>query len=402
MSKINILFLTVTRIENIENRGIYTDLLRCFIKNGHKVHIVCPTERRFGKETQLIENSNHSILKVKTLNIQKTNIVEKGIGTILLEYQFEKAINKYYRDIKFDLVLYSTPPITLTRIIDKTKKRDGARTYLLLKDIFPQNAVDIGMMSESGLLYKSFRKKERKLYQLSDFIGCMSPANVEFVLKHNTDINAETVEVCPNSVELEKELPVIDKSVQKDKYGIPQESTVFIYGGNLGKPQGLNFLLNVLDSNRNKKDRYFLIVGSGTEYTKIANWFEENKPKNAQLISALPKQNYDELVHSCDVGLIFLDPRFTIPNYPSRLLSYLEYKMPVLMATDVNTDIGSIAQENGYGLWCENGDLDKFNSLLDSLADNRELRTQMGDNGYKFLKENYTVDKSYEIIMGHY
>jgi glycosyltransferase involved in cell wall biosynthesis len=402
VSKINILFLTVTRIENIENRGIYTDLLRCFIKNGHKVHIVCPTERRFGKETQLIENSNHSILKVKTLNIQKTNIVEKGIGTILLEYQFEKAINKYYRDIKFDLVLYSTPPITLTRIIDKTKKRDGARTYLLLKDIFPQNAVDIGMMSESGLLYKSFRKKERKLYQLSDFIGCMSPANVEFVLKHNTDINAETVEVCPNSVELEKELPVIDKSVQKDKYGIPQESTVFIYGGNLGKPQGLNFLLNVLDSNRNKKDRYFLIVGSGTEYTKIANWFEENKPKNAQLISALPKQNYDELVHSCDVGLIFLDPRFTIPNYPSRLLSYLEYKMPVLMATDVNTDIGSIAQENGYGLWCENGDLDKFNSLLDSLADNRELRTQMGDNGYKFLKENYTVDKSYEIIMGHY
>ena len=279
MSKINILFLTVTRIENIENRGIYTDLLRCFIKNGHKVHIVCPTERRFGKETQLIENSNHSILKVKTLNIQKTNIVEKGIGTILLEYQFEKAINKYYRDIKFDLVLYSTPPITLTRIIDKTKKRDGARTYLLLKDIFPQNAVDIGMMSESGLLYKSFRKKERKLYQLSDFIGCMSPANVEFVLKHNTDINAETVEVCPNSVELEKELPVIDKSVQKDKYGIPQESTVFIYGGNLGKPQGLNFLLNVLDSNRNKKDRYFLIVGSGTEYTKIANWFEENKQK---------------------------------------------------------------------------------------------------------------------------
>ena len=398
----NILFLTVSRIENIESRGIYTDLLRCFIKNGHKVHIVSPTERRFGKETQLIENSNHSILKVKTLNIQKTNILEKGIGTILLEYQFEKAINKYYRDIKFDLVLYSTPPITLTRIIDKIKKRDGARTYLLLKDIFPQNAVDIGMMSKTGLLYKSFRKKESKLYQLSDFIGCMSPANVEFVLKHNPDINAETVEVCPNSVELEKELPAVDKSLLKDKYGIPSESTVFIYGGNLGKPQGLDFLLKVLESNLYKKDRYFLVVGSGTESGKIAKWFDENKPNNAQLISALPKQEYDELVKSCDVGLIFLDPRFTIPNYPSRLLSYLEYKMPVLMATDINTDIGSIAQENGYGLWCENGDLDKFNSLLDTLTNNSDLRSQMGENGYKFLKENYTVDKSYEIIMGHF
>ena len=398
----NILFLTVSRIENIENRGIYTDLLRCFIKNGHKVHIVSPTERRFGKETQLIENSDHSILKVKTLNIQKTNIVEKGIGTILLEYQFEKAINKYYRDIKFDLVLYSTPPITLTRIIDKIKKRDGARTYLLLKDIFPQNAVDIGLMSKSGLLYKSFRKKERKLYHLSDFIGCMSPANVEFVLKHNPEIDADTVEACPNSVELEKEFPVIDKSALKSKYGIPSDATLFIYGGNLGKPQGLDFLLNVLDTNRNHKDRYFLVVGSGTEYSKISKWFEDNKPNNAQLISALPKHEYDELVRSCDVGLIFLDPRFTIPNYPSRLLSYLEYKMPVLMATDINTDIGSIAQENGYGLWCENGDLEKFNSLLDTLTNNSDLRSQMGENGYKFLKENYTVDKSYEIIMGRF
>lgn len=400
MSSMNILFLTVTRIDNLESRGIYTDLLRCFIKNGHKVHIVSPTERRFGSDTQLIENSDHSILKVKTLNIQKTNIIEKGIGTVLLEYQYEKAINKYYRDIKFDLVLYSTPPITLTRIINKIKKRDGARTYLLLKDIFPQNAVDIGMMSESGFLYKTFRKKEKKLYQLSDFIGCMSPANVEFVLKHNPEIDAETVEVCANSVELESELPSIDKSVLKDKYGILSESTVFIYGGNLGKPQGLDFLLNVLESNRNKKDRYFLIVGSGTEYGKIFKWFEENNPNNAQLISALPKQEYDELVRSCDVGLIFLDPRFTIPNYPSRLLSYLEYKMPVLLATDLNTDIGSIAQENGYGVWCENGDLDKFNSLLDTLSYVSELRTQMGENGYRFLEENYTVEKSYGIIMG--
>ena len=418
----NILFLTVSRIENIENRGIYTDLLRCFIKNGHKVHIVSPTERRFGKETQLIENSNHSILKVKTLNIQKTNIVEKGIGTILLEYQFEKAINKYYRDIKFDLILYSTPPITLTRIIEKIKKRDGARTYLLLKDIFPQNAVDIGMMSKSGLLYKTFRKKERKLYHLSDFIGCMSPANVEFVLKHNPEIDADTVEVCPNSVELETELPISDpikseptmtetivseptklnKSVLKEKYGIPSDSTVFIYGGNLGKPQGLDFLLDVLDSNRSKKDRYFLVVGSGTEYSKISKWFEDNKPNNAQLISALPKQEYDELVRWSDVGLIFLDPRFTIPNYPSRLLSYLEYKMPVLMATDVNTDIGSIAQENGYGLWCENGDLEKFNSILDTLAGDPNLRTRMGEKGYQYLVENYTVEKSYEIIMRHF
>ena len=72
------------------------------------------------------------------------------------------------------------------------------------------------------------------------------------------------------------------------------------------------------------------------------------------------------------------------------------------MATDINTDIGSIAEENGYGLWCENGDLEKFNLLLDKLASDPSLRNQMGENGYKFLEENYTVEKSYEIIMRHF
>jgi len=240
------------------------------------------------------------------------------------------------------------------------------------------------------------------LYQLSDYIGCMSPANVQFLLEHNPEIKSEHIEECPNSVELATNHAGVDKDKIRKKFDIPIDSVVFIYGGNLGKPQGLDFLLRILDANRDKKDRYFMVVGSGTEYEKVSQWFEDNKPENAQLLSALPKMEYDELVESCDVGLIFLDPRFTIPNYPSRLLSYLEYKMPVLMATDVNTDIGPIAEENGYGLWCENGDLEKFNLLLDKLASVPSLRNQMGENGYMFLEENYTVEKGYEIIMGHF
>ena len=347
----------------------------------------------------MIEKGDHTILQIKTLNIQKTNFIEKGIGTILLAYQFRKGILKYYKDIHFDLILYSTPPITFTQVIHDIKKRNNAKTYLLLKDIFPQNAVDLGMFSKKGLIHNYFRRKEKKLYKVSDVIGCMSPANVKFVLAHNREIDPKCVEVCPNSVEVETELPYVDKTKIRSKFGIPSESVAFIYGGNLGKPQGLDFLLQVLQSNRSKKDRYFMVVGFGTEYGKISQWFEENKPENAQLLQALPKQEYDELVQSCDVGLIFLDPRFTIPNYPSRLLSYLEYRMPVLMATDINTDIGSIAEENAYGLWCKNGDLNQFNLLLDELTSDKNLRIQMGEKGYKFLEDNYTVEKSCEIIM---
>ena len=99
-------------------------------------------------------------------NITKTNLIEKGISTLRISSQYKSAIKKYFSDVKLDLILYSTPPITLVNCIEYVKKRDGAKTYLLLKDIFPQNAVDLGMMQKSGvkgLLYKYFRCKEKKL-----------------------------------------------------------------------------------------------------------------------------------------------------------------------------------------------------------------------------------------------
>lgn len=396
----NLLFLTLGNFSDISERGIYTDLMREFARNGHAVYIVTPMERRFGLSTELIENGNINILRVKTLNIQKTNLIEKGISTLSIEYLFLRAIRKYIGTVKFDLILYSTPPITFTKVIRLLKQSNKAVTYLLLKDIFPQNAVDIRLLSKKNPLYWMFRQTEKRLYKLSDYIGCMSPANVEYVLRHNSFIPRETVELNPNSIEIREDMPSINRNEIREKYGIPDNIPVFIYGGNLGKPQGLDFLLQILEVNHGRKDCYFLVVGSGTEFNKVNNWFEVKRPSNALLIKGLPKHEYDSLVVSCDVGLIFLDPRFTIPNYPSRLLSYLENKMPVLIATDRNTDIGKIAVENEYGLWCESGDIRSYEKCLEIFL-RKGCIGEMGKNGYDFLIKNYQVSQSYQKIMNH-
>ena len=398
----NILFLTLHPISDISERGIYTDLTREFIRHGHQIYIVVPAERRFHLPTGIKESDGAKILSVKTLNIQKTNLIEKGLGTLLLEYQYQRAIRKYWKNIKFDLILYSTPPITFNRVISSVKRRCEAKTYLLLKDIFPQNAVDLGMFSKGSFIYKLFRKKEERLYQLSDYIGCMSPANVEYVLRHNPSITAERVEVCPNSIELYGKESEYNNGGLLQKLNIPTDKLLLIYGGNLGRQQGIDFLMDVLAANEKRTDTYFVVVGNGTEYGKISQWFRNNTPHNSCLIPSLPKQEYDDLVSACDVGLIFLDNRFTIPNYPSRLLSYLENRMSVLMATDMNTDIGPIAEKNGYGLWTESGNLETFMEMVEFVAEDRERLKLMGEKGYDYLKDNYTVERTYRIIMKHF
>ena len=402
----NVIFLTLVQINNLEDRTIYHDLMRKFRDEGHRVYIVTPSERRMGINTSLKESNCVKILNVKTLNIQKTNVVEKGLGTLLLERQYKAAIKKYLGDVKFDLITYSTPPITFTNVVKYLKKKNPqAITYLQLKDIFPQNAVDIGMFGEKSAFNWYFRRKEKALYKASDYIGCMSPANVQFVLEHNPEIEKSRVEVAPNSIEL-KEMRYEDGQEKAEryyirtKYDLPTDKHIIIYGGNLGKPQGIDYLIKCLEANKLRQDCYFVVVGNGTEYNKLDNWYRANKGCCVKLMQRLPKEDYEMLVKHCDIGLIFLDHRFSIPNYPSRLLAYLQYKIPVICATDVNTDIGKIAEENGYGYWCESVKPEDFTALVDKmLASDRKA---MGEKGYQFLKENYLVEHTYNAIMKHF
>lgn len=400
-----VLFLTISSaVDNIETSGIYTDLMRKFRDEGHEVYIIYPRERRLGQSTELKTNKHIHSLGVKTLNVTKTNIIEKGLGQVLLELQFKRALKKYFGHVKFDLILYSTPPITFTKVVKYAKRlNDEALSYLLLKDIFPQNAVDLGMLTKTGLkglLYKSFRRKEKELYKISDYIGCMSPANVDYVIKHNPELDPEKVEVAPNSYDLPKDKnTLVNKEEIRTKYGLPVDKPLFIYGGNMGKPQGIPFLLECMKAVHDRNDCHFVIVGNGTEYPKLESWMKESMPKAVSLFNRIPKEDYDCLANACDVGLIFLDYRFTIPNYPSRLLPYLMGKKPIIAATDPNCDAGVIAEENGYGFWCPSNSVRKFIETVDKILDSDIEK--MGENGYQFYLNNYTIASTYNVIMQH-
>lgn len=397
-----LLFLTLLNFDSIEEHNLYTDLLREFYRHEHDIYVVSPVERRYHKPTSYKDiDSRQHILKLRIGNTQKTNIVEKGISTVTLEHTFIRGIRKYMGNVKFDLILYSTPPITLQRAVAYVKKRDQAHTYLLLKDIFPQNALDLGMLQTrgvKGILYRYFRNKEKHLYALSDRIGCMSEANRKYVIEHNPEINLGIVEICPNSIEVQDiSISENEKAKIRDAYEIPMDRTVFVYGGNLGKPQGIPFLMECLKAEKDNGQVYFLIIGDGTEYPVLEDFCKKEEFSNVRLIQRLPKEEFDRVVAACDVGMIFLDHRFTIPNFPSRLLSYMQAGIPVLACTDPNTDIGKVITDGGFGWWCESNDVKAFQNCMEEICNG--CTEVSGINGYHILESDYSSEMGYRIIM---
>ena len=397
----NVLFLTLCEYDSIFERDLYTDLLRVFMNKGSHVYMVSPVERRRNKKTYVIQEKNSTIVRQRIGNIQKTNTLEKGISTVLLGLHFKRAIKVYLSDVHFDLILYSTPPITMVNAIKYVKKRDHAKTYLQLKDIFPQNAVDIGLLSDKGLkgvLLRFFKREEKKLYRVSDRIGCMSPANVEYLIRQNPEINPEIVEVCPNSIELtDKSADLQDREKIRDKYGIPQDKIVFIYGGNLGKPQGVPFIIDCLKAVERINEAFFLVVGDGTDFELLETYYKNSNQSNFKIMKHLPKSDYDTMVGACDVGMIFLDHRFTIPNYPSRIISYMQAKKPVLACTDPVSDIGKTIIEGDFGWWCESNDINGFIRCVYSALHANLL--EKGENAWRSLCSQFDVQDSYNLIL---
>lgn len=400
----NVLFISISPINNVAASSISLDLLHEFQKAEHNIYIVCAVERRLKTDTYLTEENGCKILRVKIGNNKNANIIEKGITTALLPSKYVKAIKRYFFDVKFDLVLYPTPPVTHFETVNFIKRRDGARSYLLLKDIFPQNAVDIGIMTKKGpkgLLYRYFRRKEKKLYAISDRIGCMSQANVDYLLENNPEISPKKVGICPNSIEI-RDMSITDEErfAIREKYGIPHDKKIFVYGGNLGRPQGIPFIIECLKAQKSNPDAYFLIVGDGTEYGKLDAFFNEENPSNMKLMNRLPKDDYDCMIAACDVGLIFLDHRFTIPNFPSRLLSYMQAGLPVLACTDTCTDIGEAIVNGGFGWWCESNDVAAFGKAVEAALASNDYK--MRDREIAYLKENYTVERAYKTIINSF
>lgn len=397
----NILYISTVFPKPEDSSTIYTDLAEELTKESHKVTVVVSEEKKKASHTKLSQERGMEVLRVATGNLYDVNIIEKGFTILMMQYQFKIAIKEHLKQKEFDLVLFESPPVTTASVVKWAMDYFECPSYLMLKDIFPQNALDIGILTKKHPAYTYFKYKEKKLYQTASIIGTMSEANLQYVRVHNPEVDKNKIKLFPNTKKIKPFTEVLKSDEFRKTYNIPETAVLAVYGGNMGKPQGIDFVCEILISNKDNVDVFFLLVGRGTEREKIAECIKDNEINNATLLNSLPREEYEKMLNEADIGLVFLDQRFTIPNFPSRVLSYFEKKIPVLAAIDSNTDFGQMLQESKSGDYSIAGDLERFNEKISFLAKNDELRISMGEAGYKHLVDNYNVEHSVKLLEEH-
>lgn len=395
-----ILFITIAWPKTGE-RNLYTDLMDEFVLHGHEVCIATTHAGEPLPYDELRDENGMKVLRVHSGKIRKTSHYRKALSLLTLGNKMYNAIDKHFSGATFDLIISPTPPVTLSALYKKLKRRYKVEFYLLLKDMWPQGSVDHGVFHKYSLPWIYFRYHEMSTYKTADYIGCMSPFGVKYILSNNRFISENKVEVCPNCIRPKEETAKNNLIEIRTKYNIPPDACVFIFSGNLGIGHGLGFLVETIKQLRDYSKAFFVIGGSGTHYHFIEDRLKEFPHNNVFLYEWLLSEDFNNILAASDVGLILLY-KYTVPQFPSRLLSYLEYSKPVLCVANAYTDIGSIVESNSCGLSTEHGKLNEFIHAIKYFAENEKERKRMGKNARQLLLDNYTVAHGYEIIMSHF
>lgn len=378
---------------------IYLDLVRECARAGHEVYVLAGTSEEV--DDTIVHDVDGCHVAYVTLPDQfGCGKIKKGLIQLLIEPRFLHVIYQHLWKKEIDLIVCPTPPITMAGVIAKAKKHYNCKAYLMLKDIFPQNAADLKMMSESSLVFKYFKHVEKKLYSCCERIGCMSEANVEYMKKHNPAFS-DRLEVFPNTVSIKNTDTGPQTGVESSASAGSKDKVRFIIGGNLGQPQALDFILDGISAldKEGFTDAYFTIIGKGTMAQYVEDRIRDEKLSNAVYMSHLGRDEYEKMLDEQDVGILSLCSEFTIPNFPSRLLSYMQKAKPILAVTDKVTDIGKVITKDARcGYFTPSDDLPGFVDTVKKICKEKEELPALGKRGREFLIENYDVTRSVKLL----
>jgi glycosyltransferase involved in cell wall biosynthesis len=244
----------------------------------------------------------------------------------------------------YEAIIWYSPTIFLGPIVRWLKRRNNCPSYLILRDIFPQWAADMGLISRGPAFYLLDAIAGYQ-YRLADVIGVQTPGNLEFFDDFRLRHPNCHVEVLQNWL---GKAP--DEACSIDLAGTALGGRrVFVYAGNMGVAQQMDKLLDLAIALRDRDDAGFLFVGRGSEAQRLRDAATTQGLRNTMFHDEIAPDEIPALYRQCHVGMISLDSRHKTHNIPGKFLTYMQAGLPVLASINAGNDLKTLVEDKRVG-----------------------------------------------------
>lgn len=311
--------------------------------NGVSVTVLIP-DASGGSLPPVELQGNITLIRARCPETKNINHLRRVIAEFLLPFFLYRALKKSaVKARKWHGIIWYSPTIFLGPLVAKLKRLHGCRSYLILRDLFPDWALDTGVMRK-GLGYRILKQVESYQYRQADIIGVQTPANIPHLAPW--DDGTRRIEVLPNWLAPATVEPC-SLDVSKTKLS---GRRIFVYAGNMGVAQDMKPIIDMAASLREFKDWGFLFVGRGSETEAIRQRIEQDGLDNVLLCDEIQPQEIPALFTQCHIGIVALDPRHTTHNIPGKFVAYMRSGLPVLARVNHGNDLLALVNKGGVGL----------------------------------------------------
>lgn len=371
------------------------DLAVEFRRQGHEVIVAVPDHTLAAPSEAAVEDGV-TVLRIRTGRIKGASKVVRAINEVRLSSVFWKTGKRFFRANRCDLVVFYSPTIFFGRLVKRLKKLWNCKAYLILRDIFPENFVELGLLKK-GLIYWYFKRKERQQYAAADIIGVELPRNLQYFSEQGFEGKCR-LEVLYNWTAVNGKEAIFQNT--RERLGL-QNKIVFFFGGYITADQDMDNIVRLAANVYDYPDIHFLLVGDGSDKPRLKAKIQKSRLSNISLYSSVPQKQYMGMLSEFDVGLVSLDRRKKIDCFTGKILNYMYSSIPVLASINPNNSLKHILEKAGAGFVCVNGDDDQFCVYALRLAEDARLRKQMGQNARKLLEKSFSATRAVSQILSH-
>lgn len=328
-----------------------------------------------------------SVVRVPTFALHHVGYLRRGLATVLAPFQLWRGLRRHTAT-DFDTVFIYSPPITLG-MIGLLMRRRGASVVLNVQDIFPQNAIDLGIL-RNPLLITFFRWLEKLSYKHADIITAHSKGNLDLLKSTHPDL-AGKFRVLHNWIDICR-FSAPQKKDYRQLFSLNGKFVV-LFAGVIGPAQGVHMLVEVADRVRDLDDLVFLVVGDGTEKQRAEDLARSRGLGNILFKPFISQDDYPDLLSSSEIGLICLSPDVKTPVVPGKVLGYMAASLPIAAFVNAESDVHQLVADAECGASCVSNDVTKMEHILRQFHANPEAYRQRGHNGRKYVVEHFSMDR---------
>lgn len=367
------------------------DLSREFVRQGHELTVLLPSADVKGAwEEDRFDGAR--VLRLRAPETKDIGHVRRTLAEFRMPFSMRRHLERSPAGgVKWDGVVWYSPSIFHGPLVKALKRRSGCRGYLIIRDIFPQWAADMGLMGR-GLPYRVFDAVARYQYGLADIIGVQTPGNLAY-FEDWKKRPGRRLEVLQNWLGGAADGPCSIDLAETKLRG----RRIFVFAGNMGVAQGLDIIMQLVARYRERADIGFVFVGRGSE---AARFREETRAlPNVLFFDEIDPDEIPALYRQCDAGIVALDHRHRSHNIPGKFLTYMQSGLPVLACVNDGNDIISLIGERNVGVATGANDLDTLQHCADRLLDKIGADDGIGRRCRQLFEENYAVEKAVRQIV---